>query len=179
MVRAEAAAAASASSLYDLWHKRLGHIGRERLLALVKQELITLPASAVASFRFLSALSVLMAARNAPLFRLCLPLRVARSPHPRADDLHGPLPYPSNKFRYWIPFVNDASRFRSVYLLHSKDGAFDAFKLYRAWAEKQTGASIKLLRDDKGTSLTHGMSTWLRMRASAHDARNTSAERCR
>jgi transposase InsO family protein len=66
------------------------------------------------------------------------------------SDLHGPLPATANGFKYWISFTDDASRFRRCWLLHKKSEAFDAFKHYKAWAEKQTGKSLKSLRDDKG-----------------------------
>ena len=49
-----------------------------------------------------------------------------------------------------MTFIDDMSRFRHVYLLKKKSDAFDAFKLYHAWAEKQTGRKLKALRDDKG-----------------------------
>ena len=67
------------------------------------------------------------------------------------SDLHGPLPVLTQSgYQYWISFINDMSCFRQVYLLQKKSEAFDAFKLYHAWAEKQTGHKLKALRDDKG-----------------------------
>src|SRR3984885_10126689 len=73
-----------------------------------------------------------------------LPLELVHS------DLHGPLPATANGFKYWISFTDDASRYRRCWLLHKKSEAFDAFKHYKAWAEKQTGKSLKSFRDDKG-----------------------------
>ena len=69
---------------------------------------------------------------NPPLAAL-LPLELVHS------DLHGPLPPTANGYKYWISFTDDASRFRRCWLLHKKSEAFDAFKQYKAWAEKQTG----------------------------------------
>src|SRR3984893_6566487 len=66
------------------------------------------------------------------------------------SDLHGPLPATANGFKYWISFTDDASRYRRCWLLHKQSEAFDAFKHYKAWAEKQTGKSLKSFRDDKG-----------------------------
>ena len=42
------------------------------------------------------------------------------------------------------------SCFRRIYLSKKKSKAFDAFKLYHAWAEKQTGFKLKAFRDNKG-----------------------------
>ncbi|KAJ9535808.1 hypothetical protein OSB04_un001040 [Centaurea solstitialis] len=52
--------------------------------------------------------------------------------------------------RYFITFCDDFSRFLYVYLLHSKDQAFEAFKIYKAEAENQKEKRIKILRLDRG-----------------------------
>src|ERR1700730_7474911 len=76
--------------------------------------------------------------------RRSIPLQLVHS------DLHGPLPATANRFKYWILFTDDASRYRRCWLLHKKSEAFDTFKHYKAWAEQQTGKALKSLRDDKG-----------------------------
>src|SRR5215469_9523609 len=54
------------------------------------------------------------------------------------SDLHGPLPVASHSgYKYWITFIDDATRFRAVYLLKAKSEAFDAFREYKVWAENQ------------------------------------------
>ncbi|KAJ9565483.1 hypothetical protein OSB04_001449 [Centaurea solstitialis] len=52
--------------------------------------------------------------------------------------------------RYFITFCDDFSRFLYVYLLHSKDQAFEAFKIYKAEVENQNEKRIKILRSDRG-----------------------------
>ncbi|KAJ9545520.1 hypothetical protein OSB04_025227 [Centaurea solstitialis] len=52
--------------------------------------------------------------------------------------------------RYFITFCDDFSRFLFVYLLHSKDQAFEAFKIYKAEVENQKEKRIKILRSDRG-----------------------------
>ena len=76
--------------------------------------------------------------------RRSIPLELVHS------DFHGPLPSTANGYKYWISFTDDASRYRRCWLLHKKSEAFNAFKHYKAWAEKQTGKSLKALWDDKG-----------------------------
>ena len=53
-------------------------------------------------------------------------------------------------FKYWMPFVDDHSRFRVVFLLKRKSDAFAAFRTYKSWVETQTGEHVHCLRDDKG-----------------------------
>lgn len=100
---------------------------------------------------------------SSPVCSACLDGKLTRTPFPSTatrrtlplelvhSDLHGPISTPTpNGYRYWITFIDDATRLRQVYLLNLKSQAFDAFKLFKAWAENQTGRSIKALRDDKG-----------------------------
>ena len=65
--------------------------------------------------------------------------------------MHGPLPVQSRHYyRYWITFIDDATRFWAVLPLKDKSGAFAAFKTFKAHAENQLNCTIKALRDDKG-----------------------------
>jgi len=43
-------------------------------------------------------------------------------------------------YKYWITFIDDSTRFRSIHLLKSKLQAFEALKYYKAWAENQLSA---------------------------------------
>jgi hypothetical protein len=66
-------------------------------------------------------------------------------------DLHGPLPVATHSgYKYWITFIDDAMRFRALYLLKAKSEAFEAFKVYKSWAENQLGVKLRALQDDKG-----------------------------
>ena len=46
--------------------------------------------------------------------------------------------------RYFITFIDDSSRFTYVYLLRTKDEAFDKFKLFKAEIENQKEKINKL-----------------------------------
>jgi len=56
----------------------------------------------------------------------------------------------ANDPKYFITFIDDFSRYMYLYLLRSKDEAFDAFKLFKAEVEKQCGKHIKIVRSDRG-----------------------------
>ena len=57
-------------------------------------------------------------------------------------DAHGP--------KYFISFIDDCSRYMYLYMLHNKDEALDAFKVFKAEVEKQCGKQIKIVKIDKG-----------------------------
>jgi transposase InsO family protein len=52
--------------------------------------------------------------------------------------------------RYFLTFINDSTRFCYVYLLKTKDEAFNYFKIYKAEVENQLERKIKRLRSDRG-----------------------------
>ena len=63
------------------------------------------------------------------------------------SDVHGPLPVASchGLYKYWISFIDDASRFWAVLPLKRKGDAFVAFQQFKAYAEKQLDCKIKAL----------------------------------
>ncbi|GKF37382.1 zinc finger, CCHC-type containing protein, partial [Tanacetum coccineum] len=63
-------------------------------------------------------------------------------------DLHA-TPSMRNK-KYFVTFIDEASRFCYVYLLHSKDEALDKFKVFKTEVELQQGSQIKRFRTDRG-----------------------------
>nr|GEU97797.1 zinc finger, CCHC-type [Tanacetum cinerariifolium] len=52
--------------------------------------------------------------------------------------------------KYVITFIDDASRFCYVYLLHAKDEALDKFRIYKIEVELQQNDLIKTLRTNRG-----------------------------
>jgi transposase InsO family protein len=56
--------------------------------------------------------------------------------------------------RYFITFSDDFSRKTWVYMLKTKDQAYDRFKTFKSEVENQTGKRIKTLRTDNGGEYT-------------------------
>nr|GEX30594.1 zinc finger, CCHC-type [Tanacetum cinerariifolium] len=54
--------------------------------------------------------------------------------------------------KYFVTFIDDASRFCYVYLLHSKEEALDKFKVFKTKVELQQGSLIKRFRTDMGVA---------------------------
>ncbi|GKC05562.1 zinc finger, CCHC-type containing protein, partial [Tanacetum coccineum] len=63
-------------------------------------------------------------------------------------DLHA-TPSLGNK-KYFVTFIDDASRFCYVYLLHTKDEALDKFKVFKTEVELQQGSLVKRFMIDRG-----------------------------
>ena len=66
-------------------------------------------------------------------------------------DICGPMQVPSlGGSIYFLTFIDDFSRKTWVYFLKYKFETFSKFKEFKAFVEKQSGLSIKVLRLDRG-----------------------------
>ena len=52
--------------------------------------------------------------------------------------------------RYFITFIDDYSRYTYIYLLRTKDEAFDKFKIYKAEVKNEKDKKIKMVQSDRG-----------------------------
>ena len=52
--------------------------------------------------------------------------------------------------KYYVTFIDDFSRYTKLYLLRSKDEAYNMFLLYKAEVENQLNKKIKRVRSDRG-----------------------------
>lgn len=128
----------------ELWHRRFCHIHHQGLEAIIRDELVR-------------DLDIKSNARPDPICTICLAGKQHRAPHTipasRSDellhrvaaDLHGPVHTEALPFRsqYWMPIVDEASGYVHVVLLRHKHEALEAFKMFKAQAETQTGKRIK------------------------------------
>ena len=127
----------------NLWHRRLGYIFIDRIKRLVNDKVLnTLDFS-----NFDTCIDCIKgkqsnkfkkgAKRNTNVLEIihsnicCLDM-----------DTHGP--------KYFISFTDDCSRYMYLYMLHKKDEALDAFKVFKAKVEKQCDKQIKIVKSDRG-----------------------------
>ena len=52
--------------------------------------------------------------------------------------------------RYYVTFINDATRETWIYCIRNKSDVFDTFKKWKALVENETGKRLKFLRSDNG-----------------------------
>lgn len=75
-------------------------------------------------------------------------------------DLCGPIiPETLAGNKYFFLLVDDYSRIMWVYMLKSKDQAFDTFKKFKAQVENSTGKRVKVFRTDRGGEFTSNQFT--------------------
>ena len=127
-----------------LWHKRLGHISKERMERLVKVEI--LPSLDFSDFNTCVD---------------CIRGKLTKSTRKgstRSDgilelihtDISGPLSSTICGNKYFITFIDDFSRYGYVYLINDKSLALEKFKIFKMEVENQCGKSIKVVRSNRG-----------------------------
>src|SRR5215217_7465787 len=134
----------------SIWHERLGHIGKDRLDTLLRNNLA-------------DGIAVKPGTELNEFCEACISGKQHRQPFPKASqnrstellgrahsDLHGPLPRTIDGFLYWITFTDDCSRIKGVYNLKRKSEAFAKFKEWVARVELETGKKLKEFQEDKG-----------------------------
>ncbi|KAL8170702.1 hypothetical protein V2J09_022506 [Rumex salicifolius] len=121
---------------FTLWHRRFGHISIERIKRLVKEGVLS-----TLDFTDFDTCSS------------CIKGKQTNKHKVGAKRSYGYICCPdmnANDPKYFIPFIDDYSRYMFLYLLRSKDEALDVFKLFKAGVENQCGKRIKIVRSDRG-----------------------------
>ena len=102
--------------------------------------------------------------------KICLEAKLVRTKMPKEStsqtkgigelihsDLWGPAQEESDgKHRYFVTFIDDYSKYGSVFLLRTKDETIDAFKHYVKLFKVQMGKDIKTIRTDNGGEYISG-----------------------
>ncbi|KAM0055964.1 putative RNA-directed DNA polymerase [Helianthus debilis subsp. tardiflorus] len=128
-----------------LWHARLGHVNYYRMKDMSKMSLI--PAFDMQNSSKCHTCKLTKITRK-PFKDVKRDSKVLELIHSDLCDFHS-TPSLGNK-KYVVTFIDDASRFCYVYLLHSKDEALDKFKIYKQEVERHQSCLIKNLRTDRG-----------------------------
>jgi len=128
-----------------LWHKRLGHISKQRIQRLVSDGILE-PLD-------LTDLQVCIECikgkrtnkRKLGAERASNVLELIHI------DICGPFPTASRNGQwYFITFIDDYFRYSYLYLIHDKSQSLDVFKSFKAEVELQLGKKIKVVKSDRG-----------------------------
>ncbi|CAN0871895.1 Retrovirus-related Pol polyprotein from transposon TNT 1-94 [Linum grandiflorum] len=137
------------SSVWDLWHCRLGHLHNARLLTMFRRNM--LPDSI--SSKFCPPTSCIS----------CIEAKMSQSSFSSSDtvyeapfdlihtDLWGPSPVTSRMgYKYFALFIDHATRFTWIYFLRRKSELIDHAKAFVEMIRTQFGKTVKIIRSDPG-----------------------------
>ena len=138
----------------ELWHQRLGHLGKENVQKLSRMNLV-------------EGMDRNLEGKVKYECKGCLQGKKIRLPfgassrrameklHLVHTNVEGPFniaTYAGNS--YFITFTDDCTRKVWVYLMKHKSQAINMFEKFKSLVEKETGMSIKCLRSDNGGEYT-------------------------
>ena len=134
----------------ELWHKRLGHMSEKGLQVLAKKSLIPFAKGTHKnSCEFCVFGKQHRVSFSKPSTKKENLLELVYS------DVCGPMEVESlGRNKYFVTYIDDASRKVWVYLLKTKDQVFKTFQEFHAMVERETGRSLKCLRSDNGGEYT-------------------------
>jgi len=128
-----------------LWHKRLGHISKERLVRLEKSEI--LPALDFSDWdvcvdcikeKQTKHITKKPATRSSGLLEII------------HTNICGSFDVPSwGGERYSITFIDDYSRYGYIYLLHDKSQSVNTLEMFINEVERQLDRKVKIVRSDR------------------------------
>ena len=130
-----------------LWHHRLGHMSEKGMQILHSRKL--LPDLKQVSLEFIE--NCVYGKHKRVRF-----LRVGKQKKSEKlelvhTDVWGPAQVQSlGGSRYYVTFIDDATRKTWVYCIRQKYDVFDTFKKWKALAENETGKRLKCLRSNNG-----------------------------
>ncbi|KAI3731774.1 hypothetical protein L1987_62963 [Smallanthus sonchifolius] len=127
-----------------LWHARLGHVNYFRMKEMSKMSLIL----AFDTHDNKCHTCKLTKITRKPFKDVKRDSKVLELVHSDLCDFHS-TPSLGNK-KYVVTYIDDATRYCYVYLVHTKDEALDKFKIYKQEVELLHGDLIKALRTDRG-----------------------------
>lgn len=147
---AEAIVESKGQSSVKVWHERLGHLNGRALLKLSRDKVIpdVLNAKDIEQLKscemcIKGKMTALPFAKNRPPCNEVL--KIIHS------DLVGPFRTRTlGGAKYFVTFIDDSTRWVEVYFLKEKSGVFEAFKLYKQFAENQRDKKVKCLQSDNG-----------------------------
>ena len=131
----------------DLWHKRLGHISKERILRLIKSEVLP-------QLDFTDWNNTCVDCIKGKQTKHVSKQDAIRSSG-LLDLIHaaicGPFDVPSwGGERYFITFIDDYSRYCYLYLLHERTQSVDVLETFISEVERQLNRKVKVIRSDRG-----------------------------
>lgn len=134
----------------NLWHRRLGHMSEKGIKVLAGKSLI--PVDTTIS---LNPCDHCVAGKQ---HRASFSRRSTRK-EGKLDLVHsdvcGPLEEESlGGNRYFVTFIDDATRKTWVYMLKTKGQVFETFQNFHAMVERETERKLKCLRTDNGGEYT-------------------------
>jgi histone deacetylase 1/2 len=130
----------------ERWHHRLGHPSFRIVERVLRDHKL------LCSFDSNKDV-VCDACQRAKSHQLPYPFSTSVSSHPLElifSDVWGPAPESAGRFKYYVSFIDDYSKFTWIYLLKHKSEVFEKFREFQSLVERTFNRKIIALQSDWG-----------------------------
>ncbi len=134
----------------DIWHQRFGHINEQQLHDIKRNELV-IGAKIPSKFKLNFCQGCIEGKMHRLPFKSVGEIRSSKRLELVHSDVCGLMPTESNGgCKYFVTFIDDYSRFCSVYFMKQKSEVLDKFKEFES--ETNAGGTLRIgtLRSDNG-----------------------------
>ncbi|CAN0839811.1 Retrovirus-related Pol polyprotein from transposon RE1 [Linum grandiflorum] len=143
------------NNVWELWHSRLGHPHSARLEFMFKNNFLPdklkLDSVSASASKCMSCVG----AKMSQLPFSSSKTEIGESFHLIHTDLWGPSPVISRLgYRYFVLFIDHATRFTWVYFLRLKSELFNVIQEFVKMVQTQFNKTIKIIRSDPGGEFT-------------------------
>ncbi|KAM1500447.1 hypothetical protein ACFX10_023002 [Malus domestica] len=144
-ISSEYAFVSTVQNLSYLWHLRLYHINKNKIMRMSKNGMLP----QISAHDFDTCESCIKGKMTRKSFsQHWISTNLLEIVH---TDLCGPMRTKTHRgMKYFVTFIDDYSRYGYVYFLQHKNEALEKFKEFKAEVENQLGRSIKTLNSDRG-----------------------------
>ncbi len=143
------------SATMDVWHKRFAHVDPPSIINMVNQNITTgVDIKNSASGGFTCDGCVLGKGHRSPIPKKSSS-RASQILELVHSDLNGPLDGASlGGSRYFITFIDDFSKWTTVYMMRKKSESFKYFQIFHKYAQVHTGHQLSRLNVIQRTNQT-------------------------
>jgi transposase InsO family protein len=135
------------NEIVDRWHCRLGHAGRDRVRELMRNgDLQTIPDVPICDACVRGKHS-----RDRFTGSICTATKPGDVIH---SDVAGPLPRSHSGCRYTVSFIDEHSRYVTVFAMKQKSDVLGCFKSFVREFERRHETKIKAVHSDNGGEYT-------------------------
>ena len=136
----------------SIWHYRLGHLGADNNKKMLKEGLVEgMDCSMSELVSEQVCQGCLMGKQHRTAFPKASSTRAAEVLSTIHSDICGPINVESiGKSKYFVTFIDDASRSTHIYFLRHKSKVLEKFKEFVNLTTNETGNKVKILHTDNG-----------------------------
>ena len=138
---------------FEVWHERLGHIGRKTIEVMLKHKVVDgMNESTISEIACKSCALGKQSRKHFPSRSRERAIEVGQRVH---VDICGPIGTPTIRgYKYFVLFKDEFSNYRHIYFVGKKDEVHQKLRVYVTQLKNEANKPLRTLVSDRGSELT-------------------------